>query len=613
MCGISGFLKFGGGDAATLRAEAGAMSDCLRHRGPDDSGLWINAESGIALGFRRLAIIDLSPAGAQPMTSASGRYVIVFNGEVYNYRGLRAELPRNYRGHSDTEVILAAIEEWGLRAALDRFVGMFAFALWDNAERTLTLVRDRAGVKPLYYAHSGKSLLFGSELRAIESHPDFDRTIDRGAVALYARYGFIPAPWSIYSDARKLRPGSMLTITSNGEATESVWWNAAEVAERAAAKPFDGDETAALDVLDEYLRDSVELRMISDVPLGVFLSGGIDSTLVTALMQEQSSVPVKTFTIGMRDSDLDEAANAAAVARHLGTHHTEHYLTPREVIDVFPRVSTIYDEPFADPSAVPTFLVSQLARRDVTVALSGDGGDELFGGYHRYFLGERMFRKVDRIPKSLRKSAAAALRIGRHNDARIAALANALALDDVIAVHESELAYRGRLAADDIRPPIVLTSRDWPRVASRAELRMFADFVSYLPDDILAKVDRATMAVSLEGREPLLDHRVIEFAWSLPLSMKLRDGVWKWILKELLRRYVPPELFDREKKGFGIPLADWLRGELREWAESLLAHRSEYFDNDAVSRLWEEHQQGRDHAQPLWRVLMFNAWTSSRA
>ncbi len=611
MCGIAGFYGFGGGSADELRSGVESMSACLRHRGPDDSAIWLDASAGIGLGFRRLAIVDLSPAGAQPMHSASGRFVIIFNGEIYNYARIREQLPpQAWRGHSDTEVVLAAIEAWGLRPALQHFIGMFAFALWDKAERTLTLVRDRAGVKPLYYAHSAAALLFGSELRAIESSRHFQRDIDRGAVALYARYGFIPAPWSIWKGVRKLRPGSLLTIDSGGRAIESTWWNAAEVAERAAANPFRGNDEEAIEELDRLLRDSVGLRMIADVPLGVFLSGGIDSSCVTALMQQQSSAPVKTFTIGMRGSPLDEAEDAGAAARHLGTRHTEHHLTAREVLDVFPNVGTIYDEPFADSSGVPTYLVSKLARRDVTVALSGDGGDELFGGYHSYFLGERMYRHVDRVPRSLRRISGTALSLVKGIDPRIDSVANALRLDDVIAVHESGLAYPGRLLSGGTRPPIALTSRDWPRVNSRAELRMFADFGTYLPDDILVKVDRATMAVSLEGREPLLDHRVIELAWSLPVSMKLREGGGKWILKAVLRRYLPPALFDREKKGFGIPLGQWLRGDLRDWAESLLACRSDYFLDDEVARLWREHLRGDDHSGILWRVLMFDAWSS---
>ncbi|HEX6159281.1 MAG TPA: asparagine synthase (glutamine-hydrolyzing) [Thermoanaerobaculia bacterium] len=591
MCGIAGLWSFAGGDAAELRARARGMADRLRHRGPDDEGVFV--DGGVALGFRRLSIIDLSSAGAQPMTL--GRYTIVFNGEVYNAGRLRRELaPREWRGHSDTEVMLACIAEWGLARALESFIGMFAFALWDAQERRLVIVRDRMGIKPLYYALDGRGLQFASELQAL----DVERRLDRGAVALYARYGYVPAPWSIVEGVRKLPPGCLLDV-QDGRAEVRSWWSAAQVAERASAGRFDGSEREAVDRLEELLADAVRLRMISDVPLGVFFSGGVDSGLVTALMQREQSAPVRTFTIGFEDRRYDEAPFAAEAAAHLRTEHTAAYVSARETLELIPQLGRLTDEPFGDSSLLPTYLVSRMARQSVTVALSGDGGDELFAGYHRHFLGARVQRRVASVPRVMRPALG---RLLRRRD-RFRALGNALVTDDPVALFQS-LVTNDALTREPA-PPVALTDREaWPRLANATELILWLDTVSYLPDDILFKVDRASMAVSLEAREPLLDHRVVEFAWSLPLSLKIRDDRGKYILREVLRRHLPDAMVDREKQGFGLPTAEWLRGPLREWAESLLA-RVEHFEG--VDAMWRAHLAGED--QPLlWRVLMFQQW-----
>ncbi|HKR64891.1 MAG TPA: asparagine synthase (glutamine-hydrolyzing) [Thermoanaerobaculia bacterium] len=606
MCGIAGVWAFDGAADDALRERAVAMANALRHRGPDGDGVFV--ENGLAFGFRRLAIIDLTEAGAQPMESASGRYVIVFNGEVFNHVCLRDELrAQTYRGHSDTEVILACIEEWGVERAVERFVGMFAFALWDRQQRTLTLVRDRLGVKPLYYRASANEFAFASELKALDKG-----TIDRGALALYARYGYVPAPWSIYEGVKKLPPGSMLTIDANGKTRMHVYWDAARVAQRAAAEPFRGTEEEALDALESLLADSVRLRLISDVPLGLFLSGGIDSPLVAAMMMREAG-SVSTFTIGWSDMP-SETPFASAIAKHLGTRHTEWIIDTRDVLATVPRMAEIYDEPLGDSSAIPTYLVSKLARQHVTVALSGDGGDELFGGYHRYFLGERLAQRVARVPRGLRHSVGTALRAAGRLSARrnvrdrLRGLGSALMLDDPIASFEQEVGPDTLQVLDAEPRACALNARDeWPSFDTPTELIMFLDAISYLPDDLLAKVDRASMAVSLEAREPLLDHRLVELAWSLPMSMKIADGQGKRILRRLLARYVPAHMVERDKEGFGLPVDGWLHGPLRAWAESLSGEsrirREGFFDPASVRALWEVGNEGL-----LWRLLMFQQW-----
>ncbi|HEX8410857.1 MAG TPA: asparagine synthase (glutamine-hydrolyzing) [Thermoanaerobaculia bacterium] len=589
MCGIAGLWDFSGRPA---RDEAAGMAACLLHRGPDDAGTWSN-DRGVALGFRRLSIVDLSPAGAQPMTSASGRYVLVFNGEIYNFQRLRTRVQREWRGHSDTEVLLACIEEWGLETTLRECIGMFAFALWDTREETLSLVRDRAGVKPLYYSLDAHSLRFASELKALGA-----REIDDEAAALYARYRYVPAPWSIYRGVKKLMSATILTV-SRDSSTVTKYWDATAVAEHAAANRFRGTDDEAVRALDDLLGDSVALRMIADVPLGVFLSGGVDSSLIAALMQRNASGPIHTFTIGFEDPRFDEARYGREVAQHLGSQHEELYVTEADALALVPRLAGIYDEPFADSSALPTYLVSQLARRTATVALSGDGGDELFAGYHHHFLGRRLQRRVSAVPRFARGAAGRALRAL----SRTRSLGQALVENDPLTTYRRTMLLSGLGSTSAPELPLVL-----PRLDVPTELTMFVDFSTYLPDDILVKVDRASMAVSLEARTPFLDHRVIELAWSLPLSMKIRDDRGKWIARELLRRYLPDALVDREKQGFGLPLAQWLRGPLRHWAEALLARVEEQpFDRTRVRSLWERHVRGENHERALWTVLMYQA------
>jgi asparagine synthase (glutamine-hydrolysing) len=603
VCGIAGVWNFAGGRRDDLLARAGQMATILSHRGPDDSGTWAHDRVGIALGFRRLSIVDLSPAGAQPMQSASGRFVIVFNGEIYNFRRLRLRLEEEgaapaWRGHSDTEVLLAAIEAWGLERALHECIGMFAFALWDEREGTLQLVRDRAGVKPLYYALSAQSLEFASELKAVSS----GRMIDREAAALYARYRYVPAPWSIREGVRKLEAGSILEVRRNGSSTLTKYWDAATVVDRAAAHRFVGSEQEATDALGELLSDSVGLRMIADVPLGVFLSGGVDSSLVAALMQKNASVPIRTFTIGFEDARFDEARYGREVAQVLGATHEELYLRSTDAMALIPQIPRIFDEPFGDSSALPTYLVSRLARGFVTVALSGDGGDELFGGYHHHFLGHRLQRRIAAFPKATRRAAGALLQ----RIPRTQSLGRALLEDDALTT------YHRTILLDLASGPAPRFQQSLPHLADPIERVMFLDFVRYLQDDILTKVDRTSMAVSLEAREPFLDHRVIELAWSLPLSMKIRDDRGKWIVRELLRRHLPDHLVDREKQGFGLPVAEWLRGPLREWTEDLLANADEApFDMRRVRSLWHRHLAGENHQGALWAVLMYEEWRRS--
>jgi asparagine synthase (glutamine-hydrolysing) len=623
------------------------MADQLVHRGPDDSGVWVDAEAGIALGFRRLSIVDLSPAGHQPMTSSNGRYIIVFNGEVYNFRELRKDLEsrgHTFRGHSDTEVMLEAVSEWGLETAVKKFVGMFAFALWDRRERMLHLVRDRLGIKPLYCGWQGKTLLFASELKALRVHPDFDPEINRGALALYLRYGYIPQPYSIYRGISKLPPGHILSLRAGAQASPEVsrkasYWSAKEVYESAAANPFRGSEGEAIEELDRLLRDSVRLRMIADVPLGAFLSGGIDSSTVVALMQAQCNRPVKTFTIGFHAQEFNEAAHAKTVAAHLGTEHTELYVTPRETMDVIPKLPTLYDEPFADSSQIPTYLVSAMTRRHVTVSLSGDGGDELFGGYLRYSNARQFWAMARRFPHFTRNALARFLRVCKPAtyDRLIGGLGSLLPrlarpssvgermyrLAEVMTASNPEELYRHlvsywksptEVVLNAEEPPALLTqSSEWARLADISQRMMFLDLATYLPDDILAKVDRASMGVSLEARVPILDHRVVEFAARVPISMKISSGQGKWLLRQVLYRYVPRELVERPKMGFSVPIEDWLRGPLRDWAEGLLnqdrLRKEGFLRPEPIRELWVEHLSGQRNWQGhLWNVLMFEAW-----
>lgn len=647
MCGLTGFIDATRQTPADeLRAVAARMADAIHHRGPDDAGAWADAETGVAFGFRRLAIVDLSAEGHQPMASASGRYEMVFNGEIYNYRAIRADLERAdpgiaFRGHSDTEVLLAAIERWGLPEAIGRTVGMFAIALWDRRERRLHLVRDRLGEKPLYYGWRGRTFLFGSELKALRAHPAFTAEIDREAVALFLRHKYIPAPRSIYRGIAKLPPGTILTIDPErpGCAPEPVaYWSARAVAEAGVADPFPGSESEAIDALESLLRGAVGLQMVADVPLGALLSGGIDSSTVVALMQAQSARPIETFTIGFEERGYNEAEHAKAVARHLGTNHRELYVTPAEAMAVIPRLPTLYDEPFADASQIPTFLVSELARRHVTVGLSGDGGDESFGGYTRHLTGSRLWDRMRRAPRAARALAARGITAAppaawdRAIDAADAVLP--LRLRDRVSgdrVHKAA----GVLHAADPDEMYRLLVTDWADPGSvvlgpdgagldaagnhlaaslgPTERMMLLDTVTYLPDDVLVKVDRASMGVSLEVRAPLLDHRIVEFAWRLPMAMKIRGGQGKWALRQVLYRHVPRDLVERPKMGFGVPVGAWLRGPLRPWADDLLSERrlSEdgLLDPAPIRRKWAEHLSGkRDWQAQIWDVLMLQAW-----
>ncbi len=627
MCGIVGLWDPDRRlEEPTLRGVVQRMTDALRHRGPDDSGVWVSAAAGLGLGQTRLAVIDLSPAGHQPMVSACGRYVVVYNGEIYNFLDLRRELEgrgHRFRGHSDTEVLLEGIAQWGVKEALDRLVGMFAFAVWDIPHRRLVLARDRLGKKPLYYGWSAGRFLFASELKALARLPGFSPAIHRGALALLLRHNYVPGPWSIYHDIYKLPPGSLLELGDPSDRpTPRPYWSLEEAVARAAEDPFRGPIDEATDALERLVADAVRRRMIADVPLGAFLSGGIDSSLVVALMQRHSHRAVQTFTIGFEEREYDEAPYAAAVARHLGTDHTEQYVRPREAWQVIPRLPEIYDEPFGDSSAVPTLLVSELARRYVTVVLSGDGGDELFGGYQRYLHIARLWRALERVPLAVRKAAAKALAWGARGlpaAMRCKVASRAERLDIATPgqmyvrhnVHWAD-AHRVVLGAEPLEALASQPDR-WPNSRPYLEQWMYADTVSYLPDDILVKVDRASMAVALEARTPLLDHRVVEFAWRLPLEWKICGRTGKWLLRRVLQRYVPSQLFERPKAGFGVPIDHWLRGPLRDWAEAFLDPRrlrQEGFFNPApIRQKWEEHLSGRTawHYH-LWDVLVFQAW-----
>jgi asparagine synthase (glutamine-hydrolysing) len=584
------------------------MTSCLAHRGPDGKGTWIDSEVGVALGFRRLAIIDLSDAGAQPMVSASGRFVIAFNGEIFNHLELRDRLQKegsapSWRGHSDTEILLACIEAWGLERAISESVGMFGIVLWDRRKRSLSLVRDRAGVKPLYYGTTTRALFFASELKAIERHPQFSRTIDPEAAALYAQYAYVPGPKSIYAGVEKLAPGTIATWSAAEPCQAPLpqhaqYWDAVSVAAQRAATPFQGSDDDATGALQDLLSTSVALRMIADVPLGLFLSGGVDSSIIAALMQQNSTTPIHTFTIGFDDPVHDEARFGRDVARHFNTNHEEHTITSREALELVPLLPSMYDEPFADSSALPTHLVSKLARRTATVALSGDGGDELFGGYSHHFLGALLHRRVSSVPRAVRPVAGRLLQLLP----RTRSFANALLEDDPVATYRRGMTQShrpARLARTDEIEALPLGPID---------RMMLHDFTSYLVDDILVKVDRASMATSLEVRTPFLDHRVIEFAWSLPLSTKIRGDRGKWILRKLLLRFLPEPLVDRPKQGFGLPLAQWLRGPLRAWAEELLSGVREPFDAKEVRSLWDRHLRGENHERGLWIALMYEAW-----
>lgn len=638
MCGLAGFWC--NSTPADARV-AERMAERIASRGPDDAGIWLDEGVGLALAHRRLAILDLSAAGHQPMVSPCGRYVLVYNGEIYNHQDLREDLAQeggqfNWRGHSDTETLLAALRHWGVSSTLSRLNGMFAFALWDAQERCLFLARDRMGEKPLYYGHSGTTFLFGSELKALRAHPNWHGEVDRAALSLYLRHNYVPAPWSIYKNIYKLPPAHFTVIRDAGQVIgePQCYWDLKEVAEQGTVTQNAGAQ-ALTDELDSLLRDAVALRMAADVPLGVFLSGGYDSTTIAALMQFQSTSPVKTFSIGFIEAAYDEAQYAKVVAKHLGTEHTELYVTPKEAMAVIPLLPTIYDEPFSDSSQIPTYLVSQMARKHVKVSLSGDGGDELFLGYNRYLKGYQLWKKLSILPVGLLRYVGWTLahlpaqsldRIQRFlpQKLQVSSLPDRLPkLAEVMTCRDGDAFYRhlvshwkqpDQIVLNTSEPETLLSCPgDWPKLPGLREQMMYLDMLTYLPDDILTKVDRASMAVSLETRVPLLDHRVVEFAWRVPTKLKYRDGQGKWLLRQVLYRYVPPHLVDRPKMGFAVPIGHWLRGPLREWAEDLLSERrlreEEFFDPIPIRKMWAEHISGKQSWHYyLWDVLMFQAW-----
>jgi asparagine synthase (glutamine-hydrolysing) len=639
MCGLTGFVDFGAASRRNWEATVTAMAETLRKRGPDDGGVWVDAEAGVAFGFRRLSIIDLSPLGHQPMVSANGRYVIIFNGEIYNFKELSALLQEegvSLRGHSDTEVLLEAVALWGPARAIAACEGMFAMALWDRHERRLTLARDRAGIKPLYWGlMPNGTMLFGSELKALRCHPAWRGEIERDALGLFMRFGYVPAPHSIYRGVWKLETGAILTFAQGEAPRIERYWDPAQRVARAIADPAPGSEGECIETLEHLMRRSIANEMISDVPLGAFLSGGIDSSLVTALMQTMSPRPIKTFTIGFRSERFNEAVHAAAVAKHLGTDHTELYVSDAAVRAVIPQLPDWYDEPFADSSQIPTYLVSRLARQQVTVALSGDGGDEMFAGYPWYRWAARFDRTIGPWPMPLRRGAGMLLASVPN---RLAGAMAGLLPQRERPLHPAQSFKKlghwliGSATGDFHRQvrsvweqpeSLVLgcdepdtgmsdpaLARAFPRITERM---MLADMMVYLPDDILTKVDRASMAVSLEVRVPLLNHRIVEYAWRLPLAMKLRGTTTKWALRQILYRHVPRQLIERPKQGFMVPLDEWLRGPLGEWVGDLLApdslRRRGFIDPGPVAERLEQHRQGqRDWGYSLWTVAMFQAW-----
>jgi asparagine synthase (glutamine-hydrolysing) len=630
-----------------LQTNLERMTSSIRHRGPDDVGYWEEPTCGIALGHRRLSIVDLSTEGHQPMHSAGGRYTMVFNGEVYNFRELRRELEQGptaarFRGGSDTEVMLAAFEAWGVPAATRRFIGMFAFAVWDAVDRVVLLARDRLGIKPLYFGHAGGALVFGSELRALRHHTDFASEVDVAALGAFFQFGYVPTPLSIFKAARKLTPATIATFRSPAaEPTIERYWDAAEVARNGRSRPFRGTLDQATDELEALLSDAVRLRMIADVPLGAFLSGGIDSSLVTALMQRQGMGAVRTFSIGNESASYDESKAAEDVARQLGANHTAFRVTEQDALSVAPRLGSMYDEPFADSSQLPTYLVSHLARSAVTVALSGDGGDELFGGYNRHVWAPRVLAIGSRLPGAVAGGLAKGLKALsieawdqlyakagplvpklRLAGDKVHKLAGALDCRDSRALY-LRLCSQWERGGDALAPQMGVAfsapMADAPGdLGSFAAEMMYLDQTTYLPDDILTKVDRASMSVGLEARVPLLDHRVVEFAWRLPDAFKIQGNTGKVILRHLLGRYFPADQFRAPKMGFGVPVASWLRAPLRPWAEDLLSdqslRQSGLLNPTAIGNVWSEHVRGgRDHSRELWTVLMFSAWLRDNA
>ncbi|MEP3475811.1 MAG: asparagine synthase (glutamine-hydrolyzing) [Hyphomicrobiales bacterium] len=649
MCGIAGFLSEN--FESSFEDNLNQMAGTLHHRGPDDQGQWSDTNSGIGLCHTRLSILDLSAAGHQPMSSASGRYTLVYNGEIYNHITLRNKLESEekiiqWRGTSDTETLLACFEKWGMKQTLEKIRGMFAIALWDNLEKKLYLARDRYGEKPLYYGWQKDTFLFGSELKAIKKHPSFQGKINRDALNLFIKYSYIQAPYSIYEGIHKLEPGTFLCLevdnklkSKNRDVKAEIYWSLEETSKCALNHIQSLDETKAIKQLDELLSNVIEEQMISDVPLGSFLSGGIDSSTITAIMQAQSERPVETFTIGFNEQDYDEAKCAKAISNHLGTRHEEFYVSPQEALDVIPLLPSLYDEPFADISQIPTYLLSKLTKQRVTVALSGDGGDEIFGGYNRYIGVEKIWNLIKNLPSPFRKTIKKSFfsLASEKSNNKLTEMMEFLpdrfqlslasdkinkVMNSIDAKNKEDIFLRVLKSTEETEnlvlkgrePKIILDEKDtWPEFEDFEHQMMYLDAMTYLPNDILVKVDRAAMGVSLETRVPFLDPRVTEFAWGLPLNMKIRDGKGKWILNQLLSKYIPAELLNRPKMGFSVPLEEWLRGPLKVWAEEMLSEKrlnSEgFFNTDEIRKKWLEHRSGkRDWSKLLWNILMFQAW-----
>ncbi len=639
MCGITGFIDYSHKSGQEVLRR---MTDTLTHRGPDDSGyeLYTTDRALIGLGHRRLSIIDLSPEGQQPMHSASDRYIICLNGEIYNFQDIRAELEKlgaapKWRGHSDTEVLLAAIEYWGLKKALQKSFGMFALALWDKKEKTLYLARDRMGEKPLYFGWQGKTFLFGSELKALREHPAWQGGVDRGALCLYMRHNYIPAPYSIYQDIYKLEQGNILSLHEprgrEQELGQETYWSLWNVVQNGIENPFQGDAQEAVDELERLLLDAVGKQMVSDVPLGAFLSGGYDSSTITALMQAQSSRPVKTFSIGFYEDGYNEAHHAKAVAEHLGTDHTEMYVTPKEAMDVIPKIPEIYDEPFADVSQIPTYLLSALTRRYVTVALTGDGGDELMRGYNHYNRALRLWSKIERIPLKIRKSLAKNILYAFSKkegksilgegclSKKLFKLSVALTKNDFLSFYKdfkSKSKFPTYIVNGGFEPSTQFDTVD-SLFPDRDLAMLYLDAMTFLPDDILVKVDRAAMGVSLETRLPLLDHRVVELIWSLPNRFRWKNDFSKWALRQVLYRYIPQSIMDRPKRGFGLPVENWIRGPMLRWADNLLAPeslgRQSFLNAELVHKTWEKFIKNKYNSRSLiWTILMARTYPDLR-